>query len=60
MIFTSPSWFALEGNARLPPQCGGKAPFVDAITGKSYSTTELQERVECLSRALARDLGVVF
>ncbi|KAL2825067.1 hypothetical protein BDW59DRAFT_146767 [Aspergillus cavernicola] len=73
MVFSTPSWvpqipceipdsvtvgqFALEGNASLPPQCGGKPPFVDAITGKSYSTKTLLERVELLSRALAQELG---
>ncbi|KAJ0414846.1 hypothetical protein BJY00DRAFT_320714 [Aspergillus carlsbadensis] len=73
MIFTSPSWvpdipgeipdtitvgdFALQGNASLPPQCGGKAPFVDGITGKSYSTKTLLERVEWLSRSLAQEFG---
>ncbi|KAL2845911.1 hypothetical protein BJY01DRAFT_177131 [Aspergillus pseudoustus] len=73
MIFTSPSWvpeipdeipdtitvgdFALQANANLPPQCGGKAPFVDAITGKSYSTKNLLERVDWLSRSLAQELG---
>ncbi|KIA75543.1 hypothetical protein HK57_00682 [Aspergillus ustus] len=73
MIFTSPSWvpeipgeipdtitvgdFALQANANLPPQCGGKAPFVDAITGKSYSSKILLERVDRLSRALAQELG---
>ncbi|KAL4782887.1 hypothetical protein BJX76DRAFT_368806 [Aspergillus varians] len=73
MVFSSPSWvpqipceipdsitvgqFALDGNAKLPPQCGGKPPFVDAITGKSYSTNTLLERVESLSRSLAQELG---
>ncbi|KAL3482093.1 hypothetical protein BJX99DRAFT_82061 [Aspergillus californicus] len=73
MVFSSPAWvpqipceipdsitvgeFALQGNANLPPQCGGKAPFVDAITGKSYSSKVLLERVEWLSRALSQELG---
>ncbi|KAI9367804.1 hypothetical protein BJX61DRAFT_551012 [Aspergillus egyptiacus] len=73
MVFSSPSWvpeipgeipdtvtvgqFALEANASLPPQCGGKAPFVDGISGKSYSTKALLDRVEYLSRALAQELG---
>ncbi|RDW67404.1 acyl--CoA ligase [Aspergillus mulundensis] len=73
MVFSSPSWvpqipceipdsvpvgqFALEGNAKLPPQCGGKPPFVCAITGKSYSSKTVSDRVDFLSRALARELG---
>ncbi|KAL5334144.1 hypothetical protein BJX70DRAFT_30290 [Aspergillus crustosus] len=73
MIFSSPSWvpdipieipdsitvgdFALQGNANLPPQCGGKHPFVDAITGKSYSPKALVERVDVLARALAQEFG---
>ncbi|KAL2867350.1 acyl--CoA ligase [Aspergillus lucknowensis] len=73
MVFSSPSWvpqipteipdsitvgqFALRGNASLPPQCGGKPPFVDGITGKQYTTKTLLERVEFLSRSLARELG---
>ncbi|KAL4869853.1 hypothetical protein BDV12DRAFT_208180 [Aspergillus spectabilis] len=73
MIFSSPSWvpdipceipdsitvgqFALQGNASLPPQSGGKHPFVDAITGKSYSSKTLVERVEVLSRSLAQEFG---
>ncbi|KAL4915860.1 hypothetical protein BDW62DRAFT_203312 [Aspergillus aurantiobrunneus] len=73
MVHSSPSWvpqipceipdtttvgqFALDGNASLPPQCGGKPPFVDGITGKSYSSKTLSERVEWLSRSLARELG---
>jgi hypothetical protein len=73
MVFSSPSWvpripceipdsipvgqFALEGNTSLPPQCGGRPPFVCAITGKSYSTKVLVDRVEFLSRSLAQELG---
>ncbi|KAL4773244.1 hypothetical protein BDW60DRAFT_222007 [Aspergillus nidulans var. acristatus] len=73
MVFSSPSWvpqipceipdsipvgqFALEGNTNLPPQCGGRPPFVCAITGKSYSTKVLVDRVEFLSRSLAQELG---
>ncbi|KAL4879271.1 hypothetical protein BJY04DRAFT_229202 [Aspergillus karnatakaensis] len=72
MIFSAPSWvpeipieipdsipvgeFALQGNANLPPQCGGKHPFVDSITGKSYTSKTLVKRVDNLSRALAQEL----
>ncbi|KAF2860379.1 acetyl-CoA synthetase-like protein [Piedraia hortae CBS 480.64] len=32
-------------------------PFVCGLTGKSYSITEVRDRVECLSRALAKHIG---
>ncbi|KAL4962934.1 acyl--CoA ligase [Aspergillus stella-maris] len=73
MVYSSPSWvpripceipddvtvgqLALNGNANLPPQCGGKPPFVDAINGKAYDTKTLLQRVDYLSRSLAQELG---
>jgi hypothetical protein len=73
MVFSSPPWvphtrgeipdsvavgeFVLDNNTRLPLQSAGKPPFLDAISGKSYSIETLRARVEWLARALARDLG---
>jgi hypothetical protein len=67
MVFGPPSWvpqlsheipdsipvgeFALNGNT-VP---AARPPFIDAITGNSYSLQVLRDRVEWLARALARE-----
>ena len=34
-----------------------RPPFIDGFTGRSYSVTELKDRVERLARSLTRELG---
>lgn len=73
MVFTPPPWvpkiggpipdtlpvgeFVLNGDASRPPTGSGKAPFVDAISGQSYSVEDLADRVDRLARALSQELG---
>ena len=73
MVFRSPPWvpqipfnlpdsipvgeFILAGNRSLPPQIDVKAPFICALTGQTYSTQEVQDRVECLARGLCKEFG---
>ncbi|KAL5042611.1 hypothetical protein BDW71DRAFT_189816 [Aspergillus fruticulosus] len=48
--------FGDEKYARCP-RAKSKPPFICGITGKSYSTTEVADRVEFLARALSTELG---
>ncbi|KAL2864990.1 uncharacterized protein BJX67DRAFT_373465 [Aspergillus lucknowensis] len=48
--------FGDEKYARCP-RAKSKPPFTCGITGKSYSTAEVAERIEFLARALAAELG---
>ncbi|GAM88833.1 hypothetical protein ANO11243_068670 [Dothideomycetidae sp. 11243] len=45
-----------EGHGRYP-KTKSKAPFTCGISGKAYSATEVAERIECLARALAKELS---
>lgn len=73
MVFQTPQWvpeiateipdsvplgqFVLESTS---PSCTGDreaSPFIDGISGHSYSIQELGQRVELLSTALASRLG---
>jgi hypothetical protein len=72
MVFTPPSWagqlppipdsipiseFMISGQYGRNPFQSSKDPFTCGITGKSYSWSEVAERVSYLSRALAEELG---
>lgn len=45
-----------ERYGRHPVQTS-RAPFIDGLSGKSYSVSEVRRRVDYLSRALSRELG---
>ncbi|XDG05069.1 hypothetical protein ABKA04_004684 [Annulohypoxylon sp. FPYF3050] len=72
MICTSPSWVPLVGGedpdskpvyeyltdqAAAISRPTSKAPFVDALSGKSYSIRDVATRVEWLARSIARYTG---
>jgi hypothetical protein len=38
------------------PKANSKPPFVDGLTGKAHSVTEVGSRIEYLAQALAHDL----
>ncbi|POR34541.1 Putative 4-coumarate--CoA ligase 1 [Tolypocladium paradoxum] len=40
------------------PLTSSRSPFTCGITGKTHSATEVAERIECLARALASELGL--
>lgn len=68
MIFSSPPWVqpvAQQAPDSIPvgdfvlarkPAAEDKAPFLDALSGHSYSIETLQSRVDNLARGLAHDL----
>ncbi|KAL2856373.1 hypothetical protein BJX68DRAFT_253496 [Aspergillus pseudodeflectus] len=45
-----------EGHGRYP-MAKARHPFTCGLTGKTYSTSEVKERVEYLTRALAKELN---
>jgi hypothetical protein len=45
-----------EGHGRYP-MTKARHPFTCGVTGKTYSTFEVKERVEYLKRALAKELN---
>ncbi|GAB1213001.1 hypothetical protein ATERTT37_002150 [Aspergillus terreus] len=72
MVFTPPSYlgelppvpdnipiseFMLNDAYGRHPLRSSRDPYTCGITGKSYSTTEVVDRVNCLSRALAKEFG---
>ncbi|KAG9240131.1 amp dependent CoA ligase-like protein [Calycina marina] len=73
MVFTSPSWvpklayyppdtvplseFMLSDEYRFTSAAKSRNPFTCGISGKSYSYAEVSERVECIARALSKELG---
>jgi hypothetical protein len=73
MVFTAPSWvpalpfdppdsvaicdFMLEEHYGRHPLGYSKNPFTCGLTGKTYTSLEVRERVEYLARALAKELG---
>lgn len=73
MVFTSPSWvpklpfdppdsipicdFMLEEHYGRHPLGYSNNPFTCGLTGKTYSSLEVRERVDYLARGLAKELG---
>ncbi|KAF2015659.1 acetyl-CoA synthetase-like protein [Aaosphaeria arxii CBS 175.79] len=49
--------FLLEEHYGRHPLGYSNAPFICGLTGKSYSTLEVKERVDYLARGLAKELG---
>ncbi|KAL6710499.1 hypothetical protein ACN47E_008547 [Coniothyrium glycines] len=75
MVFTSPSWvpelpldpydsitiadFMLEEHYGRHPLGYSNNPFTCGLTGKTYTSLEVRERVDFLARGLSRELGFV-
>jgi long-subunit acyl-CoA synthetase (AMP-forming) len=73
MVFTSPSWvpqlpfsppdsvsicdFMLEEHHGRHPLGYSNNPFTCGLTGKTYTSLEVRERVDYLARGLAKELG---
>lgn len=73
MVFTAPSWvpalpfdppdsipicdFMLEEHYGRHPLGYSNNPFTCGLTGKTYTSLEVRERVDYLARALAKELG---
>jgi len=49
--------FLLDEQYDRFPHRDSRPPFVCGLTGKSYSSTEVRERVDLLARGLAKELG---
>ena len=72
MVFHPPQWagelppipdtlpicdFILDERYGRAPLHSSPAPFICSLTGKSYTPTEVVERVDALARALAHELS---
>lgn len=72
MVFRAPSWvgelppipddvaicdFMLDDKYGRLPMASSRDPFTCGMTGRTYSTDKVAERVDSLARALANEFG---